>query len=479
MRNAMKKLLTLTLLFFFLSCLPDVKAKSFAPAQPLVFTHVTVIDTLQGKLYEDTTVVIQGNLITALGKTGKVPVPKDAQVVDATGKFLIPGLWDMHFHTPDDKQSREVFYPLAIANGVTGVRNMFGAEGLLKHRAEVNSGTLLGPRMILGSPVVDGPTPMWPGSISVADANAGRQAVRTIKQNGYDFVKTYQFLPRDTYLAIADEAKKENIPFAGHVPFSLTAVEASDAGQKTFEHIFGVSIACSANEATLRTALADAAARVDKELAAHLGLFVRNELEPLTGYDEQKATALFKRMAKNGTYAVPTLILHRSFGLGGNPPVRTDSRLKYMPLNIKQTFAWELGLFSSYPSYQPVYERMLLLTVSMHRAGVKILAGTDTFNAYCFPGFGLHDELELLVKAGLTPLEALQTATLNPARFLNLTRSLGTVEKGKIADLVLLEANPLTDIGNTRKISGVVLNGRYLPPESLQKMLAGVEAIAK
>src|SRR5688500_13500234 len=126
----MKKLLTLTLLFFFLSCLPDVKAKSFAPVQPLVFTHVTVIDTLPGRLHEDTTVVIQGKLITALGKTGKVTIPKDAQVVDATGKFLIPGRWDMHFHTPNDKQSREVFYPLAIANGVTGVRNMFGAEGL-------------------------------------------------------------------------------------------------------------------------------------------------------------------------------------------------------------------------------------------------------------------------------------------------------------------------------------------------------------
>jgi imidazolonepropionase-like amidohydrolase len=476
----MKKPLTLTLLLlFFLSWLPGVEGKSFVPAQPLVFTHVTVMDTLQGKLYPDATVVIQGNLITALGKTGRVPVPKDAQVVNATGKFLIPGLWDMHFHTPADKQAREVFYPLAIANGITGVRNMFGVEDLLKHRAEVNSGTLLGPRMIVGSPVVDGPMPMWPGSISVADANAGRQVVRTMKQSGYDFVKTYQFLPRETYLAIADEAKKQNIPFAGHVPFSLTAAEASDAGQKTFEHIFGVSIACSTHEATLRPVLADAAARVGKELPAHMELFVRNELEPLAGYNEQKATALFKRMAMNGTYAVPTLILHRSFGLGGNPPVRTDSRLKYMPLNIRETFAWELGLFNLHPSYQPVYERMLLLTGSMHRAGVKILAGTDTYNAYCFPGFGLHDELELLVKAGLTPLEALQTATLNPARFLNLTRSLGTVEKGKIADLVLLEANPLVDIGNTRKIAGVVVNGRYLPQESLQKMLAEVEAIAK
>lgn len=466
------------LLLVFLVWLPGVKGKPFAPAQTFAFTHVTVIDTLQGRIYSDATVVIQGNLITAVGKTGKVPIPKDVQVVDATGKFLIPGLWDMHFHTPEDKQAREIFYPLAIANGVTGVRNMFGAEDLLKHRAEVNSGTLHGPRMIVGSPVVDGPTPMWPGSIPVADANAGRQAVRTLKQRGYDFIKTYQFLSRETYLAIADEAKKQNIPFAGHVPFSLSAAEASDAGQKTFEHIFGVSIACATDEATLRPALADASARVANTLEEHFALFIRNEAEALAGYDQLKATALFKRMAKNDTYAVPTLVLHQSLGLGPIPPVRNDSRLRYMPSNIKLSFTWELGLLSSHQSYQPVYERLLSMTGLMHRTGVKILAGTDTYNSYCYPGFSLHDELELFVKAGLTPLEALQTATLNPARFLNLTRSLGTIEKGKIADLVLLEANPLVSIGNTRKIAGVVVNGRYLPQQSLQKILTDVEVIA-
>jgi imidazolonepropionase-like amidohydrolase len=147
-----------------------------------------------------------------------------------------------------------------------------------------------------------------------------------------------------------------------------------------------------------------------------------------------------------------------------------------MPASIRQIFVWELGFFNS---YGPVYKQMLLMTGAMHRAGVKVLAGTDTFNAYCFPGFSLHDELELFVKAGFTPLEALQTATLNPARYLNLSHSLGTIEKGKTADLVLLDANPLESISNTRKIAGVVVNGRYLPKETLQKMLAGVEAIAR
>ena len=147
-----------------------------------------------------------------------------------------------------------------------------------------------------------------------------------------------------------------------------------------------------------------------------------------------------------------------------------------MPPYIRQYFSWELGFF---PSWQPVYERMLSMTGAMHRAGVKILAGTDTFNTYCFPGFSVHDELELFVEAGMSPLEALQTATLNPARYLNLSHAFGTIEQGKIADLVLLNANPLQTIGNTRKVAGVVVNGKYLPGEQLRTMLAGVEAIAK
>lgn len=466
---------TLTLLVSILFSWIVAQAQSTATSQPLAFTHVTVIDIVRGRSNTDSTVIIRGGRIIAVTKTGQIAVPKDAQVIDATGKFLIPGLWDMHFHTPEEKDAREIFYPLALANGVTGVRNMFGSDSLLKQKAEINKGTVFGPRMVLASEVVDGPIPTWPGSISVADASAGRRVVREIKAKGYDFVKVYQFLPRETYLAIVDEAKKLNLPFAGHVPFSLSATEASDAGQKSFEHNFGLVLACSTEEDRLRPLLADAAANVGKTLEEHIKLFVRNESEPLGSYSEQKAAALFKQLAANGTYVVPTLVLHRSLAIGPSPKSRDDSRLKYMPPYIRQYFSWELGFF---PSWQPVYERMLSMTGAMHRAGVKILAGTDTFNTYCYPGFSVHDELELFVQAGMSPLEALQTATLNAARYLNLSHAFGSVEQGKIADLVLLDANPLETIGNTRKIAGVVVNGKYLPGEQLRTMLADVEAIA-
>lgn len=466
----------IALLLAVLSSAPvGAQTKPAARTRPLVFTHATVIDTSGGPPRSDSTVVVAGDRIVAVGKTGRVRVPRGAQVVNASGKFLMPGLWDMHFHSPEDRQAREIFLPLAIANGITGVRHMFGSEGLLKQRAEVLAGTLLGPRMIVGSPVVDGPAPMWKGSVSVADADAGRRAVRSLKGQGYDFIKVYQFLPRETYFAIADEARKLGVVFAGHVPFSASAAEASDAGQKSFEHAFGITLACSAQEASLRPALAEAAAQVGKDFAPHLELFIRNESEPLASYSEQKAAALFKRLAANGTYAVPTLVLHRALASGDDPAFRNDPRLKYMPADIRRLFDWELGFFKS---YRPVYERQLSTAGAMRRAGVKFLAGTDTYNAYCFPGFSLHDELELFVRAGFTPLEALQTATLNPAEYLGLSGSMGTVSEGKTADLILLEANPLESVGNTRKIAAVVAGGRYLPKETLQGMLAAVEARA-
>lgn len=464
----MRKILAF-LLIVFMPALIAAQSKS------LVFTHVTVVDTTGAPSRSNITVIVSGDRIVALGKTGKIPIPENSQVIDATGKFMIPGLWDMHWHTPGDKQTREIFVPLTIANGVTGVRNMWGTEAALKLRADIRGGALLGLRMIIGSAPVDGRTPMWPGSISVADAGAGKQSVFSIKKNGYDFVKVYQFLSREAYLAIAGEAKKQNIPFAGHVPFSMTAAEASDAGQKSFEHLFGINLACSADEATLRPILAGAAANVDKAFAPHIDLFIRNESEPLAGYSDRKCAALFKTFVKNETYIVPTLVLHRALGLGADPNFRNDPRLKYMPPDIRASFDWELGFFKA---YRPVYEHFLITVGALNRAGVKILAGTDTYNSYCFPGFSLHDELALLVDAGLSPLEALQTATVNPAKYFGTSETMGTLEKGKTADIVLLDANPLENIGNTKKIAAVVVNGKYLSKESLQKILADVEAAA-
>jgi cytosine/adenosine deaminase-related metal-dependent hydrolase len=199
------------------------------------------------------TVVMTGSQISAIGETGNVHVPPEAQVVDATGKFVIPGLWDMHVHW-----NLKDYLPLFIANGVTGVRLMWGVPMHHAWRAEIEQGTLLGPRLVIASPIVDGPLPIWHGSIAVGNAAEAREAVRTSKQAGADFIKIYDRLPRDAFFAIADETTKQGLRFAGHVPQSVSVVEAVEAGQHSIEHLTGILLASSTREEELRQAYEDA-----------------------------------------------------------------------------------------------------------------------------------------------------------------------------------------------------------------------------
>ncbi len=448
--------------------------------RPLVFTHVTVIDATGTPAKPDMTVVIAGDRIAEIGRSGKVRVPKEAQVVEATGKFLIPGLWDMHVHW-FLKDSLSLF----IANGVTGVRQMWGFPIHYEWRKEIENGTLLGPRMIIASTIVDGPKPIWPGSISVSNEAEGRQAVTKIKQDGADFVKVYSLLPREAYFAIADEAKKQGLTFAGHVPESVSVAEASDAGQKSVEHVTGILSACSTREEELRKGREDAWANLPQgqrlPSPARTRPLTRMMLETSS---PEKAAALFARLKQNHTWQCPTMTVLRSTAFIDDPNFRNDPRLKYMPAAFKARwnptadFRFKERTPEDFELAKLVYKKQFELIGMMQRAGLEFLAGTDVSNPYCFPGFSLHDELALLVQAGLTPVEALQAATLNPARFLGKEKELGTVEKGKTADLVLLEANPLEDIGNTQKINAVVVGGKLFPKASLEEMLANAEAAA-
>src|SRR5947209_7309868 len=245
----------LALLAILLPTLIVAQTNSIAPSQPLAFTHATVIDMTGAKPESDMTVVIEGNRIAALGKTGRVRIPKDAQIINASGKFLIPGLWDMHVHTLREDRLA-TFFPLFVANGVTSVRDMSSTlanfDMLKQWRGEITNGTRLGPRIIAAGPLIDGPKPVWTDFISVSTAAEGRETVRTLKQHGVDFIKVYSGLPRDIYLAIADETKKQGLTFVGHEPNAVLAAEASDAGQKSFEHLYGVLLGCSRDEAALR-----------------------------------------------------------------------------------------------------------------------------------------------------------------------------------------------------------------------------------
>ena len=446
----------------------------------LVFTHVTVIDATGAPAEPDMTVVVRGDRIEALGKTGKLTVPRNAQVVDATGKFLIPGLWDMHVHPRLPKNFLAIF----TANGVTGVRVMWGKPVHHKWRQEISAGKLIGPRMVIASNLVDGPNPIWGGGIVVSNEEEGRQVVREVKKEDADFLKVYNKIPRDAYFAIVDEAKKQGIPFAGHVPYSVSAAEASDAGQQSIEHCYFVSFACSSEgEEELRKKTKET---WDTRPMSLPHVRARHKLIADITYSEKKASELFARFVKNSTWVCPTLIVWHGLSFRDEEDLANDPRLKYMPLSTKDSWNPKnnalvaLATGEGRADFRKLCEKHLAIVGAMRRAGVGLLAGTDTTAmAYCFPGFGLHDELAVFVQAGLSPLEALQTATYNPAKFFGKLDSMGTIEQGKIADLVLLEANPLQDISNTQKIAAVVVGGKIYQKAALQKMLTQIEATAK
>lgn len=470
----MKTIARLSLILFCSSLL--LAQQSALSKQVLVLTHVTVIDATGAEAKPDMTVIVRDGRIAALGRSDKIQPPKGAQVVDASGKFLIPGLWDMHVH----EWNKEAFFPLFIANGVTGVRDMFSPLPPIKQwRAEVAAGKTIGPHIVAAGIIVDGPyPPCAPCSIAVANAAEGRKAVLTVKEMGSDFIKVYSMLPRDAYFAIADEAKRQNMFFAGHVSEFVTATEASDAGQKSIEHLTGVLVACSAKEGELRKEN-EALLRVDGFRADTMTL---EQSRALDSFDAKKAAALFARFKRNGTWMCPTLSVLRAQAFIDDPDFRNDAHLKYIQNFLKKQF-WEDAYgfrgrtAEDNARVRRVFQKQIEVVGMMRRAGVDFIAGSDTANPYVFPGFSLHDELALLVQAGFTPMEALQAATREPARYLGRLDSVGTIEKGKIADLVLLDANPLAEIGNTRKINEVVVGGKLITRPELDKMLADVASL--
>lgn len=306
-----------------------------------------------------------------------------------------------------------------------------------------------------------------------------------------DFVKVYSLLPREVYFAIADEAKKQAIPFEGHVPIAVSALEASAAGQRSIEHLTGILAACSSREGEImksaREALAGMLATNEPASLFASGRESRNlELET---YSDPKAAAVFAEFKRNHTWQCPTLTVLRNVRFIDDLALIDDSRMRYMPRMYKalwnptNDFRFKDGTAEDIAVGKKAYQKALEIVGAMKRAGVGILAGTDTQNPYCFPGFSLHDELGLLVQAGLTPMEALQAATINAARF-SATRTgldgndFGTIEKGKVADMVLLDANPLEDIANTKKIWGVIFGGKFYSRAALDEMLRKVEILA-
>jgi imidazolonepropionase-like amidohydrolase len=447
------------------------------PSGTTYITHVTVIDTEAGKEMQDRTVIILGGRISEVRDSNGIKPPAGTKVVDGHGKYLIPGLWDMHVHSVYAERMDSMF-PLFVANGVLGIRDMGTTMPLAeieRLRQQTANGSRLGPRIVAAGPILDGrPKPARPNFLAITTPEEGRETVRRLKNGAADFIKVYSNLSRDSFLAIVDEANKQNIPFSGHVPFSVSALEASDAGQKSMEHLWGIYLSCSSREEELRSERLKGGVNLSGSERIRLEFD-----EAAASYDEAKAANVFAHLARNGTWLVPTFTAVLQDSEIFDVHVTTDPRLKYIPPAVQNR--WTEAASAGAAIKSKSYERKVQVVGAVHRAGVPLLAGTDAgwVQPYVYAGFSLHDELAQLVRAGLTPMESLQTATINPARFLGMEKDLGTIEKGKIASVVLLDADPFADIHNTTKISKVFLAGREFDRPELDQMLKSAEDAGK
>lgn len=461
------------------SCLlltPISVAQDQSPPVSIVIIHATVINPRTSSVLPNRTVVIASDHIASVSDSAKFRLSKNARVIDATGQYLIPGLWDMHVHSAFGDWfpgGREIILPLFIANGVTGVRDMGGdIPVLMEWRKDVADGKIIGPRMVISGPMLDGYLPngklRFPSTIAVTTPASAVAAVNLLKLQGVDFIKVQSVISHDAYLAAAAEAHKQGLPIVGHVPDKVRLKEVVEAGQKSIEHLMGIFEGCSMEE--------------DK--------FIKGEGDLkllLTTQDQQRCDSLLKMLAQNQTWQVPTLAWQRGGTFLDQRDLNHQPLDKYVPAYWRDV-TWHRFTDEMMPDLlrdplalrQEYFAHNLQMVGALHHAGVPFMTGTDTAaGVYIMPGFSLHDELANFVEAGFTPMEALQTATSNPARFLGMEARLGSVEPGKIADLVLLSANPLEDIRNTRKISIVVANGRLFDRAALDQILMHVETAAK
>jgi imidazolonepropionase-like amidohydrolase len=448
----------------------------------LVFTNATLIDGTGAPPRPDTTIVVAGQRILAVGQHGVAP-PDGVRVVNLRGKYVLPGLWDLHTHTVDFEK---ILLPLYIANGVTSTREMWGVPFVHDVRRRIAEGDLLGPRMVVGD-LIDGPNSwlvnLWGNNkpSQVGTEAEARAAVREAKRNGADFIKVYSLLRDDTLAAVASEARRLHLPIAGHSPDTISVVRSSALGMRTQEHLYGLYVDVSRDRDDIRRVIENTP--IDPAHPFHYFFKMRDlERQAIKAYDRRRAADMFAALVRNGTFLTPTLTVLKIFTF---PPdqIRDPSRAKYVPQWLLDG-RWALG--DTPPpdvleANRQFFEASAQLVRDAVEAGVTMVAGTDGgfLAPWVLAGFCTHDELELMVRIGLTPMQAILAATRDAARTVGLDHVSGTVSPGKFADLLVLDANPLTDIRNTQRIHAIVANGRFINRAERERMLADVVAEAR
>jgi hypothetical protein len=472
-----------------------------------VITGATIVNTRDGSLIEGMTIVVDNGKIAKIAPAGSVHAAGTAQTVDASGKYVVPGFLDMHAHVVDRADLPVTPWPLLIANGITGFRQMSGSPELLARgqrlRQEIAAGSVIAPEPLLLVGRLFNTVPEG-GRAGITTPAAAVPEVQDQKRQGTDFIKVIN-VSREVFYATAAESKKQGFDLVGHLFPPVSGTDASNAGMRAFEHLGATTgnilFDCSTDETAVRQGLiAEAAARAQQGAPPPTPQLIQRGLatptiglrpgdvaliqHALDTYSEDRCRALAKLLVKNETWQVATLIRIKTMMMPDAPEFQSDPNLKYVAPDLRATWREALAIYDRVPpaskaTFKQFYDDDLKMMRLFKDAGVKIVAGDDLGGGWVVTGFGLHREFRELAKAGLTPLEVLQTTTLNGAEFLRRTATMGTVEEGKNADLVLLDANPITSVENLDRISGVLLKGRYFPKSALDKMKDDVEAAYK
>lgn len=458
MKRQLLALITLAAIIFHIAF---GTTKPQTPSQPIAFVNVNVVPFDRERILEDQTVIVLDGRIAQIGPAASVKVPAGALKIDGRGKYLMPGLADMHVHLAPVADLAGQQLQLFLANGVTTVRNMIGKPEHLQLRDRVAKGELPGPTIYTAGPPMLGNT--------VPTPEAAEQAVVEQKKAGYDLIKVHEGLSPETYEAIVATAKRERIPFAGHVTATVGLTRALEAKQTSIEHLDGYLQAMVADNSPVKPGPSQ--------------LVLGPVLEHI---DESKIPTLAAATRKAGVWNDPTLTLFKLIVSDAKAEDLSQwPELQYVPAKMREAFTRQKQSTSDIPAPSSERQRYIELRnkmlIALHAAGAKLLVGPDSPQFFLVPGFATHRELQSFVDAGLKPYDAIEAATRNPGEYfaevMNIKRDFGTVETGMRADLLLLDANPLESVANLSKRAGVMVRGRWLPESELRKMLENIAAL--
>jgi len=477
----MKKFIVVFLLAFL--CFECTDSSVFFE-DALCIENISTIDPTEG-IKEHQTLIIKDGKILRIAASKDLKLSKKNTIVDGTGKYLMPGLWVAHVHFSYLETLAPSMFDLFLAYGITSVRDTGGRLEFVKRWKDLSlANPTDAPRVMIAGPLLDGMPNVYDGSdvghpplsVGLPTLEDVSKQVSMMDSAGVDFLKAYEMLTPEQFAVITKYAKEKNFKVSGHVPLSMDVISASNGGLNSMEHLRNLEFSCATNSEELLAQRLQLLSDGKNDPGGKLRSSIHQAQRQIAieNYDDAKADEILKVFAKNQTWQIPTLALYTVFV---SKPFKQDQWQKsftYLPDSISKVWnaSIEKIMTDEVPAFNRQYsEWMAAMVGKINRAGIGIMAGTDTPIGYLTPGLSLHEELELLVSSGLTPLEAIETATLNPAKYFNLENEVGSIKETMWADLLILDGNPLEKIGNTKRINSVIKQGKLHDRDKLDQVL--------